>query len=117
MEGWVNGLHSLHEKFLLGSNSVEVVSDEVTGTQEISNCLMGAFEDTIGLRVLDSGQFGLNSIWFKQFLKFVRDKFCSIVMQTINRAGVLTEPNLVKGARDGDAFFVFQCCNFYEMHV
>jgi hypothetical protein len=67
---------------------------------------MGVFKDTIGLRVLDNGEFGSNSIRLK-FLKFGRDKFCSIVMQTTNWVGVLTEPNLVKGAINGDAFLVF----------
>ena len=74
---------------------------------------MGLFEDTIGLRVnLDLIPYDCRS-----FLKFGRDEFCTIVMKTINRVGVATEPNLVEGASDGDAFLVFQCCDFHEVCV
>jgi hypothetical protein len=55
-------------------------TSKATGTEEISNDLMGSFEDTIGLRVSDGGQFGSDSIWLKKFLKFGRDEFCTIVM-------------------------------------
>jgi hypothetical protein len=65
MECCVDGSHNWHAKFLLGSNSAKVLSDKATGMKEISNYLMGAFKDTIGLRVFVrflTGQFGLNSI-------------------------------------------------------
>jgi hypothetical protein len=62
MECCVDGSHKWHEKFLLGRYGIKVLSNEATGMSEISDYLMGAFEDTIGLRVFNSGQFGLNSI-------------------------------------------------------
>ncbi len=37
--------------------------------------------------------------------------------QAINRAGVATEPNLVKGASNGDASLVFQCHDFHKLCV
>jgi hypothetical protein len=49
------------------------------------------------------------------FLKFDGDEFSPIVMYTINQSGVATEPNLVKGVHDSDAFLVFQCYNFHEV--
>jgi hypothetical protein len=84
---------------------VQFDGHQVKGLELIHGYLVGAFEDSIGLRVGCGRKYCLDSVGLKEFLKLDGGEFGSFVMKTDKGSWVATEPGAIKGANHGAAFF------------